>query len=1571
MNNPKTLENYYLLGCHFPLSRENGSITFPTWHLTGDVTGLEEVTNVRPILLTPVMANIEGDAGQLWASNRAGLLCNLGPGAHEANLNDSYEILRHSSPVHKLTEEQYQLSFPPLAILARLAQHSQDNKVLGKKIASVLNQMKGTGSLGSKFNVTTVALKQLAPAYKKKSDDSLTQEQQSYNTWLNEVQNRGEPIKGFLLPTVATCAVMFSHADYTNAQVTLQRFDVNEDAANKDIINNGQYTDIGSPTFATVLPDSDSNHPCALFNVDADSFENGYYSIKVLFDPDFNDGRIPDSIKESNIEKISDTVKTMYQYELREYIEFNQQTPMGKFAIVSGDMISLEETLIYQFPQYLSGIKQYLNGQQSESKAINSPALTSLATLNAIKDASGQLGMNLLSGSMNPDIEKGPKAVMNNVAKLYWEKVKNTELPDAMVATGELYFGIQNVTAAWTELEKMFTGHGTSELGSQALIKNYLWDSSKISKQLTDLKTAWVDKKYTVVSGTLANTWFGGVAGLAGSGIGLIGTGQNLYDLYSKAKQIDGLQKKAASANGKLEDIAYDYLDNIPVWNVHNKDKVKAIDDAISEGKKKLSTEKGDLLSFMNDERGAGIKLLFHFNSTEKEINDNKAIIDILSEAVKNEPNLRIRIEGHACQVDNVEINLKVSAARAENAKQAFPEALHTRIEVVALGESQPVVEAKGDAIDRNNKALQANRRVEIRIYLPTLNVVFHPSRIGSQTMERARLAAMIALNTQNKAEEELKLTVLQGIVDVASYLPLIGPAARGVLLIQGGGTVIKSAVSSLDAALFDCSYAKLTENLNRKKELVKLSRIHLDMLREVRNIDITLNVNVDSYQALAEFLSSDNTKKELLKRYKLRALATNGLMILIAHVANKSRSGDIKPALERYDVKGYINRYIARDDWSIDLLHGNNIATEWINQHDQKSRMALKNSFYNRRSLFTPQLEAHSKKMKLHRENNAELTSGQFNRVFPIQTNLFSNGEAKLFEEFAANFTPTQHDLTNDEIGFCRILVAEPNSNKWQVLTQWMSKSKSNRVTAFHKFKVQLILDRLDQLVFPAEIGYNRVDGIDIQGPKFELLFSPMRSSDFCCDPDNEIANYFKHKAEKPNQKVEETALTAIEFEPSYYFGPVSISGVKPITSKARIESLKAIGTLGLSLIFGDADANYTEYVKQGGFRYMRYVFHISNLNLPLHYSNSDENSDFYKNEFSVGVHGENSVTIPFYEGLNESTIKVSEVDVLAIPEFVYARNTGKAVVKPVIDNIAHMVVGLDSKESGLKLLSKTGPLVNFDWHNGSNSSGVIDFQSVKDSPTSLQVFIIGESNKSDYEKTLKLNWKKVNMLLQLGMDCDDKNTAGPSYNSDMHYIGDVKFSQYYANMNKTTNTNYSEWLIPNVSDSIIADNDELDLNRVGKGLSQIVHDLNAGVTNLDKDKTYAIYSMSFDLAYVSPTGAKINGLRPFGNLLSSKTPNLYISQLLQTNMLQKNVGQNTSYPLPTLKMALPKLYHGMTAVPWMRVGELNADNIDKQLANEWQAYSAKEKRELIKDWIENQSTVVDSPYPLHVKMK
>jgi len=86
MNNPKTLEHYYLLGCHFPLSRENGSITFPTWHLTGDITGLEEVTNVRPIVLTPVMANIEGDAGQLWASNRAGLLCNLGPGAHETNL---------------------------------------------------------------------------------------------------------------------------------------------------------------------------------------------------------------------------------------------------------------------------------------------------------------------------------------------------------------------------------------------------------------------------------------------------------------------------------------------------------------------------------------------------------------------------------------------------------------------------------------------------------------------------------------------------------------------------------------------------------------------------------------------------------------------------------------------------------------------------------------------------------------------------------------------------------------------------------------------------------------------------------------------------------------------------------------------------------------------------------------------------------------------------------------------------------------------------------------------------------------------------------------------------------------------------------------------------------------------------------------------------------------------------------------------------------------------------------------------------------------------------------------------
>ncbi|MDF5053997.1 OmpA family protein, partial [Vibrio parahaemolyticus] len=187
---------------------------------------------------------------------------------------------------------------------------------------------------------------------------------------------------------------------------------------------------IGSSVQAALPEDelSEENakqYPCAMFHVDPADFKEGLYSIRVEFIPSQMKNGVPQFIKDAHIQQFSEGLDTVYTYELREQITFSSSTPLGKFAIVSGDMISLEESLIYQYPQYFGNMKHYLHGNVQGVTA-NTPASRSIALLKNIRDVSAQLGAGLLSGSLQDTLDRdGRQAVFNNVSKLYWDAVKS------------------------------------------------------------------------------------------------------------------------------------------------------------------------------------------------------------------------------------------------------------------------------------------------------------------------------------------------------------------------------------------------------------------------------------------------------------------------------------------------------------------------------------------------------------------------------------------------------------------------------------------------------------------------------------------------------------------------------------------------------------------------------------------------------------------------------------------------------------------------------------------------------------------------------------------------------------------------------------------------------------------------------------------------------------------------------------------------------------------------------------------------------------------------------------------
>ncbi|TNZ37186.1 cell envelope biogenesis protein OmpA, partial [Vibrio parahaemolyticus] len=473
--------------------------------------------------------------------------------------------------------------------------------------------------------------------------------------------------------------------------------------------------------------------------------------------------------------------------------------------------------------------------------------------------------------------------------------------------------------------------------------------------------------------------------------------------LYNKAKQLVNQNKKVDKAEQGTEEVTKDYLAQIPVWKTANHIQEDKLEQALKDARDQSGNQIDAIL--VNSSRGAGIKIEFAFNSREKELKDHASIFKQLAASLANvledEPNLRVEIEGHACQVGTEKANMQVSAERAEYAKKLlmkeFP-VFDGRVSIAAFGESKPVyVPKQGEKVDRNNPNLRQNRRVVIRIYLQSLNVFFHPSRYGSHTMERSRLALEAEMVAQDKAEVALRMAIFDSVVDVASYIPAIAPAARGFMLaIEGSKTAI-SAVKVIDSLMLDSFLEELKQSHEVVSELERLAKIHIELLNDLRRSKVDVGIECRSYQELITHLESEEVRKEVLKRYQLRALAINGLVLLLADLgAQTKRISNIsfRFLVERYKVKEYIENYILSDDWSVHTIKGNTLAANWKNRCD--------NEYYTELSTKMPQGAQHWPAPITTKSNVSHLSitenrdsfkaSGAFNQIFPIQTMLFEH---------------------------------------------------------------------------------------------------------------------------------------------------------------------------------------------------------------------------------------------------------------------------------------------------------------------------------------------------------------------------------------------------------------------------------------------------------------------------------------------------------------------------------------------------------------------------------------------------
>ncbi|MFY2507358.1 OmpA family protein [Vibrio pectenicida] len=1563
---------YYLFGVYFKgkLDKKTQKTVYPTWHSQTSLIDNQEVTNVRPLARVP-MINITDSANpQLWAARHDYKLSKLNSG--QPTDTGVFEALKPESPIHTLGSsialsyddnsetKQYTFRFPPLPLIASLADLSA--KDLSNKITDLSGKLENSQT---KLTLTDISPAQLAPPYKADASGQLTPDQQVYNNWHQKVRTAKKPIKGFVLPVVASCAVVFSDKGYMNATVSLYKFQVTE----KDGIEAGEYVQIGGSMQAALpkdeLPEDDKQYPCALFHLDPAEFEQGLYSIRVTCDPNKMD-IIPDFIKQANVEKIKIGRLDGYQYELREKITFSPQTPLGQFAIVSGDMISLEESLMYQYPQYFSHMKHYLTGNP-QGKAAKTPAARSLVLLKNIRDASAQLGAGLMSGSLQETLNSdGRQAVFNNVSKLYWDAVKS-DMPEAMKAAGELYYGVYSSKDALTRLQNLHNP-ALANLGWKALFNDKVFNrQTALATAVSTAMEVSIGNRQ-VVAGRVAQAWFSGGATL---GIHALGTINSGIDLYTKGKAVLEMAKKAKEAKQGIGEVAYDYLDKIPVWNTSRENQQQKIEQALE----KARAEAGDEMSaaMVNNERGAGIKIEFNFNSRESELKQNKAVFlqlaATLAEVLKSESNLRVEIEGHACQVDTEQANMQVSAERAENAKQLLLESsavFKDRISLAIFGESKPLYSPKkGESIDRNNPNLRQNRRVEIRIYMSSLDVLFHPSRYGSQAMERSRLALESSMNNEDKAEVELRMAIFEGIVDVASYIPVVAPVARGILLAKESGQAMISAVKLMDNAFFDSFLTDLNKKHDVVRELERLSKIHIELLAELRETNADLEETFHSYKELIDFLDSEEAQKELLKRYQLRALAINGLILLLADlgVHAKHRSdGNFKHLLERYKVKQYIEQYILSDTWSVNTIKGTTLAANWKNRCDDEYYAELVKNMPEG-SMYMPLPRRRDSAVGYYPYSyipmqNIPKATGAFNRVFPVQTLLYDHPQESMFDNFAKSFNPQVYELKQEAIGYCRILVQSARKTpedkpSWLAYQDWIKQSENGHIGPYDKVKVQIVLKKQHDSPRMVTIGYDRVDGYNIQGPGFSDWMLPMKASGFKHDLNNDIKAYYAKQGLD-----EDGELIAIEHIPSYRFGEVMIDGLKPITSKARLvltDTLIGMATIGdayaykASYNYGQTNS-FTRYVQAGGFRNMRYSLAIrqkdgkSAFHLPVEFEQGMKKSD--EDELQVGALTTETKFVLLDTNVGERHLQLREKDLL-VESFTLRSEEGNKNTIPVLHGIKQQVVAIETKASGLNFFNQRK------WYDSADNifrDGFSWGNRGKEDPAAIYMLLLGEK----IEKGIpKLDWETVNMCMQLGLDGNEGNIVkGPVYFTQMHHVGEFAHASDKWAFNESQRA------------------DTLSDMSVMRGfLDQAVSQLKKD-NDLSRGKEYAVYCMRFELSYVSPTGVNLEGLRPFGKVIGGKVHlELSVAHLKQVGLVggedyDKNRDLVISIPSLSGDAALAGNY--FETMPWLVEKESSTEGLDKSAAETWKKYDKAKRKKWLKDWIEKQPTAVLAPKPL-----
>ncbi|HDY7718499.1 TPA: OmpA family protein [Vibrio vulnificus] len=1090
----------------------------------------------------------------------------------------------------------------------------------------------------------------------------------------------------------------------------------------------------------------------------------------------------------------------------------------GRSIIVSGDPISVEESLFQHAPDTFKGWLDWSKNQPytSENKAAAGVQL-SINILNSIGKYKEVIAASA-SGVMDP-------FSMTTVHKAFSAGLNRVQAGDEVLNALKLAVGIDAKAKALLDFAQKLKPPAQGTLTPISDLANALNWSKHLGSTLPSVYTIppalqhfWHkvdDKILTPLKPAARAIEYAldkpfGFAELVSSGFEIrkgIENSETAFNAYiDKSKQYG--QKTQSVISTLLLSDEKDRQALLETESEHKKALLEAFSDKSVSHKVLLNGS--PLLEKKQAKEGEAsyLTLFFEFDSANDELSssDKKLVSKVAEYLRKTKSEMLLNIEGYTCDIGSVEYNTKLSKKRAAALKSSILEDLGadaTKWEhrISALG--------KGVFADNDTSNRRLSRRAEMKFYL---NSAFeYPAcRSWLLALEKNRQKAVLA---EMKVHEEIwKFSGQAFDIALGFAAPMLGPGAALAYGLYWSGETL---VSTLDGA------AKI---LNKEVEEYK------EKQKRFSEFDVVGQALL--YRGLPAFDELSVVGKAYIKR----AIALNGLLRLLLlesqikeenkttnYVSEYNAVNHLMSGQRDFDIEGYIKTYLLSDDWDL--------GGTWLPSfHLDEAWLETKNIY---RSASESVLSF------------AAMTSYVTYRAKQSQTGIKALEQSQVYQKFCPIHTIADPSLTKlrsllkapdlsklDDSMFAGHMVSVKVNDEWLPLEDRVNSGEA--ITPTMPIRVLIILDMKDKTLTKfKEEGLLTLVPVGVRPVRQNRFFDDFGS--YTTEYVQEIAleslieTERAYLTEKQMLKTD-TTLYGVVVSPTYYFGCNIMSGIKPIANDYGSKEWKSV--------FGQVDEQHSAaYV-------MRYLLEVGVPNV-----SKTESKLTYKREIVLKTQDGKEITS------STDNASIFNLTMSKEHEFLYektflARAGKKAVEYPELfsDAKANLYI-YDASVKSLIPGSKHDDIMEaIGWTKKQPS------YDTSEKATKL-LLIVSTKSVENVEQILERGgFDRHRLPVDVRLKAND---ARGLYNFEHQDVDLYPLGKVEVNLEKKE-VSFKPKSIPQ---SLSEVSDHLSSN-----LSKLVNDMvvKEGVISPDFVDT-DLYAVEISLKYINATGKEMTGLRPF----------------------------------------------------------------------------------------------------------